>query len=53
MDSDLTFQEKAEQTIKTNYFGVLNVTNTFAPLMQPNSRCVYACINKLFKYCVH
>ena len=38
MDSGLSFQEKAEQTIKTNYFGVLHVTNTFAPLLQPNSR---------------
>ena len=41
MDSGLSFQEKAEQTIKTNYFGVLHVTNTFAPLLQPNSRYVY------------
>ena len=38
MDSGLSFQEKAEQTIKTNYFGVLHVTNVFAPLLQPNSR---------------
>lgn len=38
MSSGMTLLEKAKQTIKTNYHGVLNVTNTFWSLLQPDSR---------------
>ena len=34
----LTLIENAQKTIKTNYFGVLNVTNALLPLLQANSR---------------
>ena len=34
----LAFAEKARCVIRTNYHGLLNVTNAFAPLLHANSR---------------
>ena len=34
----LTLAEDARMSIRTNYHGVLDVTNAFLPLLQPNSR---------------
>ena len=35
---DTSFPEAVRQTIAVNYHGLLRVTNTFLPLLQPNSR---------------
>lgn len=38
---DTVLSDRARQTININYFGVLNVTNAFWSLLQPNSRVVH------------
>lgn len=37
-NSEKSYHEKAADTIRTNYYGVLKVTDAFLPLLQLNSR---------------
>ena len=38
--SDELFGEKAEQTVKTNFFGTRRVSNILFPLLRPHARVV-------------
>jgi carbonyl reductase 1 len=39
--SDVSFPEAVRQTIAVNYYGLLRVTNTFLPLLQPHGRIIH------------
>lgn len=38
--STVPLQEQAKSTLKTNYFGILNVCNAMFPILRPHSRLI-------------
>lgn len=41
LTKDMAFPEAVRQTMAINYFGLVHVTKTFLPLLQPNSRIIH------------